>query len=680
MKVKPLFLAACCVLFSICLFAQKKKKGAIPDRVVCNFGDVKPDDFAPAVYSIDSSADAVYLFDGGNAKFAGNTHGFFDVVYTVHERIRLLKKNSFDDLGKVEISLYTPSNSNEEHKLSDLQAATYNIEDGKVSVVKVDKSSFFKEKTKEYTTVKFTFPNLKEGSIIEYTYTINRPGLSLPSWTFQGNYPELWSEYETEVPQYYDYVILKQGYVPYAIDTLKLSSDNYNIVDGGDASTASKNISASATVFDKIWAMKNVPSLKRENFTTTMRNHVAKLDFQLSAIRYPEQPPKMIMRTWQDVAEELMKDEDFGASLTHANNFFEDDIKNAVKNNKTAAEKAKSIYEYVRDNYACTDYDAMYISQPLRQTYLKKKGNVADLNMLLTSAFISQGMEAHPVLLSTRDHGKAYQIYPVLSKYNYVICQLKIDDKSYLLDAANNKLGFNHLDADCYNGFMRVINPAMPELIDLSADSLKEHETTSVFIGNTSDHKMIASINSTKGYEESLSLRDELAKTTETDFFKTIKKSFSDNIEVSNGSIDSMKQLDMPVKVSYDLKIDNADEDIVYFNPLLGDQQKENPFTAAERYYPVEMPYCTDDVYILNMEVPTGYEVDELPKSARVKLNEDEGMFEYLIAKNGDRIQLRVRVKLEKATYDPDDYQTLRDFFGYVVKKEAEQIVFKKIK
>jgi hypothetical protein len=35
---------------------------------------------------------------------------------------------------------------------------------------------------------------------------------------------------------------------------------------------------------------------------------------------------------------------------------------------------------------------------------------------------------------------------------------------------------------------------------------------------------------------------------------------------------------------------------------------------------------------------------------------------------------------LKKANFNPEDYATLRDFFAYVVKKEAEQIVFKKIK
>ena len=42
-------------------------------------------------------------------------------------------------------------------------------------------------------------------------------------------------------------------------------------------------------------------------------------------------------------------------------------------------------------------------------------------------------------------------------------------------------------------------------------------------------------------------------------------------------------------------------------------------------------------------------------------------------------IQLRTRLKLNKANFAPQDYETLRNFFAFVVQKQAEQIVFKKI-
>jgi hypothetical protein len=69
-----------------------------------------------------------------------------------------------------------------------------------------------------------------------------------------------------------------------------------------------------------------------------------------------------------------------------------------------------------------------------------------------------------------------------------------------------------------------------------------------------------------------------------------------------------------------------------------------------------------------------------MPKSARVAYNDNEGFFEYLIQKGDGNLQMRVHLKLNKAFFPVDDYPTLRDFFAFVVKKESEQIVFKKVK
>jgi hypothetical protein len=86
-----------------------------------------------------------------------------------------------------------------------------------------------------------------------------------------------------------------------------------------------------------------------------------------------------------------------------------------------------------------------------------------------------------------------------------------------------------------------------------------------------------------------------------------------------------------------------------------------------------------DYTYVLSMEIPKGFQVDELPKSSKVSYNENQGIFEYLIQQNSDNIQMRVHLKFKKAIFSTEEYGTLRDFFAYVVKKESEQIVFKKI-
>jgi hypothetical protein len=174
-------------------------------------------------------------------------------------------------------------------------------------------------------------------------------------------------------------------------------------------------------------------------------------------------------------------------------------------------------------------------------------------------------------------------------------------------------------------------------------------------------------------------IRQKIKDKGQQEFAKSLQAAYPAEFGFANLELDSLKQPDQPLSLGYDIEI-KPDADIFYFNPMLSEGYKENPFKAAQRFYPVEMPSATDETYVMNMEIPQGYDVDELPKSAKVLFNENEGFFEYLVQKNEDNIQFRARVKLAKANYKPEDYDSLREFFGFVVKKENEQIVFKKKK
>ncbi len=640
------------------------------------FGDIKPEDFKPEYYDIDSSADAVYLYDIGSSRHEGNSSGSFSVVYTIHERIRLMHKKSFDDLATVKIDL--SSWGLDAEKIEDLQAATYNIADGKVVVTKVDKNSIFKDKDGDDQVVKFTFPDLKEGCIIEYTYTKKIPRFSyIPMWTFQGAYPELWSQFTIEAPQFFDFVVMHHGFLNAAIDTAMISASVFSVLDPGGASTSQVYNIRSNTI-KHVWAYKNVPALKEETFITNLSNYIQSVEFQFSAIRFPNEEPKFYMHSWPETVDQLMTDEDFGLDLTKENGWLKDDVKAAADGETDSLKIAKKIYEYIRDNYNCINYSAKYLSQTLKKTQQLKKGNVADINLLLTAMLRVAGYTADPVLLSTRGHGKTYDVYPIMNKFNYVITRVFITGKTYLLDAGQPVLGFGNLSADCYNGNARVI-ASIPSLISLDADSLNERQVASLFLSNAEGGKMSGTYKSTFGQVESENLREEMKQDNTDDYFKNIKKAYSFEVNMSNTAIDSLHKMEMPVAVKYDFDF-SVDDDILYFNPMMAaDAYKENPFKAAERYYPVEMPYCMDDTYVLNMDVPAGYKVDELPKSARVSLNDNEGMFEYLIQQSGDHIQMRCRTKLNKATFEPEDYATLRNFYAFIVEKENEQIVFKKM-
>jgi len=671
------------LLFLLCVCGMISSVNA-QDKNKFRFGKVSLEDFN--VVSPDSSADAIVIADIGYSDFEAQAHQqAFAITFKRQRRVKIVNKNGID-AATVIVPLYTNDKSTE--RLDNLKAYTYNVEDGKVKEVKMESSAVVAERhSKNVIYKKFTLPAVKEGSIIEYSYIVTSDFVfNLQPWEFQGQYPVLLSEYNVAIPEFFDYVVISQGYQPITANKLEPTQANYvfreeSRIDPGlqGGRVAGSNFDLKGVLYKNQWTAKNVPALKLEPFTSTLNNHISKIEFQLSEIRYPNSIPKKVMGNWETMNKELLSSEYFGYNLTTANNWMDDDVK-AFEKITDKKQRAKAAFEFIRNNFTCTSEYGKYLTTTLKDAYKKKGGNVADVNLLLVSMLNHLKLDASPVLLSTRKFGEVNQLYPLLDKYSYVICKLDIDSTSYLLDATKPKLGFGKLPYECYNGYARVINPKKSSGLFLSADSIAENQISTVFITKGSKGSMSGAFTTTYGDAQSYSIRDEIAKSSKEEYFKHVKKSFAMEVELEKSEIENQQQYEEPLVTKSDFTFSLGNDDVIYFNPILKDAYKTNPFKSAERFYPVEMPYVMNEVYVLNMEVPEGYAIDELPKSTRVKYNEDEGLFEYILQESSGMIQLRCRVQLNKAVFQPDEYENLRSFFAYIVGKQNEQIVFKKVK
>src|SRR5438105_826268 len=505
------------------------------EKVNVKFGKVSAEDFATKIYSIDSNANAVVIADVGSSNLNGNTKGWFSLDFKRYRRVRILNKNGFD-IATEEIPLYLEGNL--EEQVRDLRASTYNLEDGKVVETKLDtKTGVFKDKVdKNHVIKKFTFPNIKEGSIIEFEYTITSDFLhNLQPWAFQGQYPTLWSEYSVSLPEFFNYIFLAQGYQTFYINTHKESKDNYTVTVTNGAE-ASDHYHISANVTDYRWVIKDAPALKEEGFVSTLRNHIQKLEFELTAQTEPLSP-HVYLSSWTQVADDMLKDEDFGLPLLRDNGWLSDIVKASTAGATTPEEKARKIYAYVRDNYTCTDYSDLRLGQTLKNVLKTRNGTVSEINLLLVAMLRYINIDADPVILSTRTHGYTYALYPIMSKFNYVICDATINGKQFFLDATHPRLGFGKLTPACYNGHARIINSSATA-IELSADSLTETKLTSIILTTNDKGEMMGSLQQQPGYLNSHEIREKVKEKGRDEFFKEVKKAYGQDVEFINPKID----------------------------------------------------------------------------------------------------------------------------------------------
>ena len=633
-------------------------------------GEVTAQTFSSGGHPFDSSANAVILFDLGVVSFdpVANNGRQFSYILEKHTRIYLSNKSAFN-LANFSLSTYRRGAASP--TIENFKGVTYNLEDGKVVATKVDKSNIFKDQSGDMSLERVVFPSVKEGSIIEYSFRVIYPGFQyIPAWVFQGSYPEMWSEYDITVPTLYDYAVRHQGYQKYVVDSVIYSDATFPIDFGGYRGTWT------GRTIRRIWALRNVPALeKAETYTTTLKNHLSKIEFQLSAV-HANGYDRTYRTTWNELTDELLKRDNFGGPLKDRNRWMDEGLKGVTAGAITPEQKLRQVFAYVRDHFECSNADGLYMSQSLKKLWEDKKGSVADINLLLTAICRHEGMEASPVILSSRQHGYAVEDYPLLSDFNYVIVRVRLPERDWLLDASKPEIGFGQLPEGCYNGWARAIDSSFAE-IPLFPDSVTETRLTTVELANT-DSGYAGTYHRSNGVFESMTVRNRLRKTTPDEFFETLRKTMADYKQMSGYGFDSLDVREAPLGWHYAMKY-NFTQGTIYFNPIFHERFNSNPFPSPVRHYPVEMPFCVRNVYILDMDIPKGYRVDQLPKPERIRLQDSSGIFEYLISADDKAIHFRTLLEIRKANYGLDEYGSIRDWFSLIVSKEKEPIVFKKI-
>jgi hypothetical protein len=649
-----------------------------------NFGKIDKTDFVISPGLINANASAIILSDVGTTKFEGNTKGWFSYIFKRQKRIKIIDKKGFD-LATVAILLYR--NSEAEEKAEEISASSYNLEDGKVSVTRLSSKDIFTEKAdKNHTYKKFTLPNVKEGSIIEYSYIVKSDFIfSIPSWEFQDkSYPTLWSEYNIAMPGMLGYMSFFQGYHKFFINKGTEGFQSFYLrrqVENSTSTLANREeaLTVSSPIVKQKWVIRDIPPFNAENYITSPNNYIDKMSFQLHRT-YDGQKFHDVANNWKIVAEDLMKREDFGQALTGNNRLLDETLEKVVNPTDTELEAARKIYYYIQTNYTCTDHHDLYINTTLQDVIKKKTGGVADLNLLMIAMLKRKTSSALPVLLSTREHGRISRDYPEIDRLNYVIGKIKIDSSEYFLDASIPYLPFGKLPANCYNGYARVVSEDTTAVY-LEEKMHKENSSVNVFFDLNDQNEMEGSYTKHLGLYETMETKKVI--NTSPDAYKSyITSFFPEEFQITRFMLDSANNTgedDLTLKIDFKVKA-FEDADIIYFTPILGHVLKTNPFFADERTYPVEMPYASSENYILNMSIPKGYKVEEMPRSTRMSLNENEGLFEYLVSRDGSVITIRCNTLIRETFYRSEDYQSLRDFFSQVVKKHSEQLVFKKIK
>jgi len=626
------------------------------------FGKLTQHEMNMTKYELDSTAEAVVIYETGKYYFQGDdASGKFKLHMDKQLKIKILKQAGLK-YADIEIPYYESGNEFETVTVN--EATTYNYENNQLIRSKLDTKNIFREKMNDdWYRAKFSMPNVKEGSVIEIDYSIVSPFLfNLHDWEFQHDIPVISSNLELRIIPYYEYIYVMRGSSKF---------DEYSQV------PMINEIHWGNLVYREMQikiGRKNIPAFRDEEFITSPNDYRNMIQFQLSRIHYPRGGQNDIMSTWPALANDFLKDELFGKYIDAAEKAGKKIVPTLNLDSKTDAEKIRIITEYVKANYNWNGIITKFAREKAAKIITNKTGNSAELNLLLLALLRQAGIAAKPLMLSTRGHGQIPSDYPFQQFFNYVIVLVENGNDKIFLDATEPMLAFNELPTHCINVLGLIIEKNSDKWVNTEQNELsntemefnisftedlnvqKTHVNCTAFLYDAFKYRKIY-------YGETQRLKEYLEKQGITS---------PTNINVKN-----QDDSEQPFIFSFDTETQvNTAPDKLFISPFLKLAPQDNIFKQNTRTLPVDMILRDGGSYKATIDIPAGYKIEYLPKA----LNQEGKIIDlhYKAEQQGSSIIVEAGYAFKSSMYDAKLYTALKYSYNEVIKTLNEMIVLVK--
>jgi hypothetical protein len=594
----------------------------------------------------------------------------FNVVEDFHKRIKV-----FNDNGKNEANIVIVYYGGDKSEyITDLQAETFNENNGAVEITKLDKKSIFiKPIDKQRSEMVFTFPDVKAGSVLDfkYTWTDNDDYKYIPTWTFQDeDAPVRFSQIETKIPDLLEFRTISHSRLMLTAHTQ--SKENGSLGIGADAITYTN-------MCDKR-VMDSIPSLSDEPYMSSTIDNLAAVSFVCTSVKPINSFIQNLSDTWVKVGNDLINDDDFGhqikKKLTN-----EDVLVNQAKSLKTDDEKIAFLFNSVKTTMKWDGSDQYDTNDGTSTAWDNKSGNATEINLILLHLLKKAGVKAMPMLVSTREHGKVNPTYVFLRQFNRAVVYIPVDGgRNYILDASNKYNIYNEIPSNLLNSSGLYID-ADNNLSDLIFIEKTDPVRQVVFI--TAEIKPDGKLSGTAQISSFSYNRINGVSRYKTDGEKKYIDYLQDNdnnLKISAIKFDNMDVDSLPLvqNINFDLDLSGSDDNYIYVNPNLFTSLHSNIFLKENRYSDIDFGY-RDNMTITGLyKLPAGYTLDAAPKSISMVMPDTSIVFKRIVGMQDGSIMVRYTINYRKSIYFKEDYPTFHEFFKKMYEMLNEQIVLKK--
>lgn len=627
-------------------------------------------------HATEPDAGAVILFDIGDSYFFDTSQGY-DIRFTRIKRIKVFKRSATDEVATVSIPFYVGDPTKKE-KIALIEAYTYNMKDGLTYKTALDPKTIYEEQLNNYWRAKkFAFPDVQDGSIIEYKYILETPfHFNLPDWTFQSKFPTLYSEYTVSMIPFYEYVFVAQGITKF--DYQRSEESKKQRVWGSMAEGLGAPSTGGIRFTDMVhtYALKNIPSFTDESFISSADDYIMKMDFQLSKFNRPTGGSESVITTWPALNKAMMDHERFGKFLNSCTRLGKKILEDNLRLEPTLSEdqKVEKIVDHVRSTYKWDGVLDNYAYKSAKDLLNQKVGNVTEINLLLLGLLRSAGVSAEPVLLSTRAHGKIRTDYPFEHYFNATVV-LVSGQRTYLTDGTESLVAYDRIPIRFINEKGLVVNEKEPRWVglDFRAPSVEEVQLNLKINPDKAEGLVSGKITSTEYEAYHYKTQFENDSTKFREYLLTKKDIQPTAVMFYNYD---RPRIPYVMMFSGSTKLERAGTKLIV-QPLAKMGMNENPLNQSTRTYPVDFIYPQTAKLKATVLIPDGYQAEALPEP--ITMDNEIAQINLSYTLNGREIEVQAGYSLKKGMYGSSEYSRLKYYLGMIVKGFNAPIVLDKL-
>lgn len=596
-------------------------------------GKISQQEIAFNQVPFEKDADAVILSEEGKMDLIQSNY-----YLTVKRRIKILTEKGVDQ-ANIQLNYYS---KNKQESITGIKGNTINISNGIEQVIPIDEKEIFDISLNElYSAKRFTFPNVKVGSIIEYTYVKgSEHNFSIDAWNFQHDIPTLSSKFR----------LINKAYSAYSIITI------------GDALNEKyKNKSSSSE-----WSLNNIQSYNQLKYVYNPEDQSERIKLQADNY-HTDGAKKTTLNAWQDLIQDINSQYE-----NYRNPSAIREIAQKIPNGKDEVETLRNVIEYIDTNVKWNRFYGIIPSRSNRTLLKEKAGSTADMNLLLNEILTAKGFETSLVLFSSRHHGQILFSYPFVNQFNSVVTVVKLNNgtANVILDASKlNKEQIEYGPLDVFNYHGIVIKKGEPSFVKLN-QKLSYYESSIKYDFLNNGNLVLYRKDKFNGY-----FYDENAEE-----MNVLNRFLTESLEMRLDEESSDKlifETDSYVK-SYKSKTKTPNAAFYTFINPLREFLKQYTFEDTNRQRKIEFNYP----YLFNIQVkskiPAGYEVviDENYKTHhKIELNLE--YYQEAKIKDGQLI-IAIQFLLPEGVYEAEKYNELKQFFEKVKTASLKEILMKK--